>query len=384
MHNKGYVCVIKKYISFFKRVIAVVLLAVAVVFSGCTVGENPDLSTPGLVDEIGDNATPQSSYNAVKPTPIQDPESTLVPYDPVINFTDPYFESVVRDMLGKSIGDILVSDVAGITSIKARVKGIRNIGDIVYFSSLEELDLYGNKINDVTPLAQLSNLRTLNIGKNFNTLYTSGVNSTNGLNLNVLSSLPLLEELYAEDNKISDLSFVESLTQLKILNLANNNLSDVTALSSLSNLETLILSNNKITDLGALSGCVKLTYIDASKNYYEVMDSETLFYTGYGIKDLSFTKNLSSLTYLNVSMNMVTTLESVAKLKSLRSVYADDNYITDISYFKGNASIQLFSVKRNYIKDFSAVTDMKGLTELQYAGNPIADTEPIKKFEMQN
>ncbi|MBQ8164791.1 MAG: leucine-rich repeat domain-containing protein [Clostridia bacterium] len=364
------------------------LLLLLSTMPGCTYDDNPDISTSGIVDKIGEKSTAQNSYNAVKPTPNRDVEniqnSTAAPYDPVINFTDPYFESVVRDLLGKSIGDIKVSDVSSIKTLTARVKGIRNINDIVYFTSLEELDLYGNKISDITPIAQLVNLRVLNIGKNYNTLYSSNSSGTNGINLNILSSLPLLEELYAEDNQISDLSFVEGLSQIKILNLSNNNLTDVTALSNLKNLEKLILLNNKITDLVSLTECVKLNYIDVSNNYYEVMDEQTLFYTGYGIKDLSFAEKLANLTYINVSMNMVSSLESLSKLKELRTIYADDNYITDISYFKDNSNIQLLSVKRNYIKDFNVITSMKTLTELFYIGNPIDNKEPVLKFESQN
>lgn len=372
-----------------KSFILIACFACVICLFGCEEAQNPEISTPGFVDKIGDKATPQSSYNAVKPTPNQNVEniqnSTALPYDPVINFTDPYFESVVRDILGKSIGDIVVSDVSGITTLKARVKGIRNINDIVYFTALEELDLYGNKINDISPLAQLQNLKILNIGKNYNTLYSSGSSSgVNGMNMNTLSSLPLLEELYAEDNKIADLNFVEGLTQLKVLNLSNNNLTDVSALKNLSNLQTLILSGNHITELTSIADCIKLSYIDVSNNYFEVMDSTTQFYTGYGIKDLSFVKKMVNLTYINVSMNMVISLNDLVSLKSLRSVYADDNYITDISYLKGNASIQLLSIKRNYIKDFKVVSGMTALTELYYAGNPVTDMTPLKKFETQN
>ncbi|MBE7065583.1 MAG: leucine-rich repeat domain-containing protein [Ruminococcaceae bacterium] len=375
-------CYIKTKHIWLSKLTMLLLWATALVFifSGCVYDKNPSIKTPGFVDEISNSSTPQSSQNIVKPT-VNPDLSTSQPYDPVINFTDPYFESVVRDMIGKSIGDITVSDVSGIKTIKARVKGIRNISDIVYFSSLEELDLYGNKINDITPLGQLFKLRVLNIGKNYNTLYSG---NSAGLNLNVLSSLPLLEELYAEDNQISDITFVEGLMSLRVLDLSNNGLTDVTSLSKITNLETLIVSKNKLTDLSSVAECSKLAYIDASGNYYEVMDDETYFYTGYGIKDLSFTKKLSNLSYINVSMNMVTSLDPLAKLTSLRSLYADDNYITDIGCLKSNPNIQLLSVRRNYIKDFSVVTGMKALTELFYVGNPVADAAPLKNFELQN
>ena len=389
MHNIDYIKIFKKRILCNKvYALILVLFLFSVVCTGCVYYDNPDISTSDIVDKIGEKTTAQNSYNAVKPTPNQDVEnihnSTAAPYDPVITFTDPYFENVVRDLLGKSIGDIKVSDVTGIKKLTARVKGIRKINDIVYFTALEELDLYGNKISDVSPIAQLTNLKVLNIGKNYNTLYSSNSAGANGINLNVLSSLPLLEELYAEDNQISDLSFVEGLSQLRILNLSNNKLSDVSQLSYLKNLEKLILLNNRITDLLAVSECLKLTYIDVSNNYYEVIDENTMFYTGYGIKDLTFAEKLINLTYINISMNMVNSLESISGLKNLRTIYADDNFITDISYFKDNSNIQLMSIKNNYIKDFAVVDTMKSLTELFYIGNPIEKSEQVVKFELQN
>ena len=152
------------YKSYRKIMFLSVMLFLSIILlAGCSFNDNPDISTSAIVDKIGEKSTAQNSYNAVKPTPNKDVEniqnSTAAPYDPVIYFTDPYFESVVRDLLGKSIGDIKVSDVSTIKTLTARVKGIRNINDIVYFSTLEELDLYGNKISDITPIAQLTNLR---------------------------------------------------------------------------------------------------------------------------------------------------------------------------------------------------------------------------------
>jgi Leucine-rich repeat (LRR) protein len=73
--------------------------------------------------------------------------------------------------------------------------------EILTLTNLTFLNLYNNKIKDVTPIASLTNLTWLDLSK----------------------------------NKIKDVTHIGSLSRLDWLNLNNNNIQDVTPLASLTN-----------------------------------------------------------------------------------------------------------------------------------------------------
>ena len=77
---------------------------------------------------------------------------------------------------------------------------------------------------------------------------------------------------------------------VKILDLANNEITDLDNLSDLSNIEELYLSNNKIGYIDALSNLLKLRILDLSDNL---------------IDDISPIINLPNLEYIDLSGNRI-------------------------------------------------------------------------------
>lgn len=293
-----------------------------------------------------------------------------------ITFKDPYFEDVIRELLGKSLGSIYVSDVSQIKSLTARVKGIRSIEDLRHFTALEELDLYGNKICDLTPLSALTTLKTLNISENYAALQDK--NGGKGMNLSPLSSLVLLERLDAEKNSISDISAVSGLVNLQYLNLRGNAISSVEPLSKLGRLKELQLGMNRIEDASPLSGCTGLNILGLESNGRYVPD-ENNEYSYRGISDMSFVAGLRQLTQLNVSYNIISSLVPVSNLKSLEILDATGNYISDIECLRG-LQIKYLYVAANLISDFSPIEDLPMLRGIGYQGNPIEKAGALEAF----
>ena len=86
------------------------------------------------------------------------------------------------------------------------------------------MSLGNNNISDVSPLAELTQLTSLNL----------------------------------QNNNISDLSPFAELTQLTSLNLQDNNISDVSPLAELTQLTSLVLQRNNISDVSPLVGLINL------------------------------------------------------------------------------------------------------------------------------
>ena len=120
---------------------------------------------PVITANHAEPETTDEPFAIVTDAPTEEPQ-----FEKPVSFSDINFENAVREAIGRQIGSIYPSDLAGITVFSARVRGIVRIDEIVYFSSLEELDLMGNKIIDLSPLSTLTNLKTLNISKNFSVL----------------------------------------------------------------------------------------------------------------------------------------------------------------------------------------------------------------------
>ncbi len=81
------------------------------------------------------------------------------------------------------------------------------------------------------------------------------------------TQLTLLDlEGYWADHNISDITPLAQLTQLRELNLSHNNISDITPLAQLTQLRELDLARNKISDITPLAQLTQLTSLDLNDN----------------------------------------------------------------------------------------------------------------------
>ena len=144
------------------------------------------------------------------------PPSITYSQEEIITFADTNLEAVVRSEIGKTSGeDIYISDVAVITYLDATASEIVNLEGLQYLTNLEELYLDENQISDISSLSGLTNLTTL----------------------------------WLFDNQASDISPLSGLTNLVELDLVGNQISDISHLSGLNNLNMLWLVGNEISDI---------------------------------------------------------------------------------------------------------------------------------------
>jgi len=354
-----------KYCKRGKSFYFTIFVTVAVILaSGCE--RNSDIS-----QHTHSVPTPKSTISVTgiippSPTPSSDEE---------IHFSDVRLENIVRDKIGKNIGPIMRADVENITEFSARVEGILSVGGLQYFTSLEELDLYGNRISDLTPIAGITSLKKLNLGKNYNIL-SGGSSKAKGLDITPLKNLSLLEEIDLSDNMLFDIDALRSMPLLK----------------------NVILTKNRITDISALSGCNNLKYVDLSYNYglnddntergisdlsplYGNSSIETLIANYNIIENLKGIETLVNLKYLDLSVNYVNDVEPISKLPNVETVLLNYNNLVSIEPFKNNEVIKTLDVSQNMITHFDVILTMKNLQELNWAQNNIQNYKPIDKFE---
>ncbi len=98
----------------------------------------------------------------------------------------------------------------------------------------QTLDLFNNKIHDISALAGLSKLENLSLSYNKIS------------DISALAGIKKLKQLYLSSNSITDITALAGLTNLEHLYLPKNNISDISSLADLQNIKILIVENNPL------------------------------------------------------------------------------------------------------------------------------------------
>ncbi|MDM8537373.1 leucine-rich repeat domain-containing protein [Desulfobacterales bacterium HSG17] len=312
----------------------------------------------------------------------------------VVNFLDKNLEAVIREKISKPTGDILASDLLGLTSLVASSKEIQNIEGLQYCKNLRwldlggnqisnisvviglinltNLDLWGNQISDITPVTELNNLIDLNLGYNqisdisdvagLNNLTALRIDSNQINDINVVAGLDKLRYLNCYNNQIKDVSSVAGLSNLTLLDLSDNQISDISAIAGLTNLTEFYLGFNQINDISAIAGLTNLTEFYLSVNQ---------------INDISAMAGLTNLTSFDLYNNQISDISAIAGLTNLTSFDLSNNQISDISAIAGLTNLESFTFFKNQISDISAVAGLINLKYIAFYDNQISDIKPL-------
>ena len=308
----------------------------------------------------GSSHTPEETptiYPMFKTEPICTPSE--LPHEQPLNFCNEDFEKAIREAINLADDKpITIEILNNEKKLDLSEKGLSNISDIsalANLTNLQTLNLSGNKIiSDISALRNLTNLQTLYLSNN----NISDISALGGLtnlteldwsynkniSIGALANLPNLQTLDLSGNGIISIGELGSLPNLQTLNLSGNNISDISALRSLTNLQTLKtlhLSGNKISDISALANLTNLQTLDLSGN---------------GISDIS-------------------ALESLTNLKTLKTLHLSSNKISDISALANLTNLQTLYLSNNNISDVSLLGNLLGLRWLYLGKNKLAEQQ---------
>jgi Leucine-rich repeat (LRR) protein len=212
-------------------------------------------------------------------------------------FPDKNLEAAVRQYVPAKKANqepLTAADVASLAHIEARGKGIKDLTGLDQCAGVGYLDLSGNEITDLTPLAKLGSVMRPKAPKEDT----------------------YLQYLNLAKNKITDLKPLGSLVKLQLLDLSENQVTDLTPLANMKSLNTLYLSQNKVKDLTPLAGLERLW---------------TLYVDGNAVVDIKPVAKLKRLSSLDLRGNPVTDLTPVAALLSLHDLLVDANRVKDLT-----------------------------------------------------
>ena len=210
---------------------------------------------------------PAGLWSAVSNSP-----AAVVPPVAVVAFADSALEAVIRAIVQKPTGDLLPSDLAGITEIQASDRGIHSLDGLQDCVSLIRLGIRGNAVTDLGPLAGLTQLTDLDASSNAIS------------NLQPLADKGRMMNLLLDDNAIHDIGPLQALESLNVLRLNGNQITDIAPVAGCFRLNHLFMAYNQIADLAPLTGLVYLANLDLAGN--AIVDLAPLVAnTGFGSGD---------------------------------------------------------------------------------------------------
>lgn len=242
-------------ITGFVSIVAIIVVCVLVMGLASkknTEGNTEEDSLKTESETEQDNITETDGFVSWKNAGLQDHP---------MDWKDEALEIKMQDITGIYGRDIMLSDVWEMTELdlsyytgkEIQISDITALGEL---KNLRNLDLFGNNIYDIQPLAGLVNLELLNLSL----------------------------------NHVSDVTPLQNLTKLFNLELPGNEITNVEPLADLKNLTVVDLLGNPVTDYSSLSfvTCLMVDEEPEKETVYAGQDVHSIW-TGAGeIKILQY------------------------------------------------------------------------------------------------
>ena len=267
----------------------------------------------------------------------------------IVEIPDRSLAWAIRRTLGLRGGaDITKRAMSRLTNLHANSELFRgrpqptNLSGLEHATNLTHLNLNGNRIADLIPIAGLTNLISLRL---YNNQFSS---------LTPLEGLTSLKSLDLSSNRIDNITSLKGLTNLVELFIQLNEIQDVTPLKNMANLKTLYLSENNVEDITALAGLTNLT---------------RLFLQANSIQDITALKDMTNLETLYLSSNDIediTALEGLTNMKHLHLSY--NRRLRDVSPLVRLVNLEILRLFGCSIEDTTPLADLTADIDIHVSG----------------
>ena len=284
-------------------------------------------------------------------SPVRDPQD--VSPGGIVHIPDPALRSAILRHLKK--GDnyqITVEDMQKIPRRTLNIEGsmVEDLTGIQFSSNLERLWMGRSPISDWSPIANLTNLRSISMWHN---------------------------------KKLSDISPLRRLVNLQILVIHDNSVSDLSPLSELIKLNSLDIGKTPVKDLSPLSGLINLEYIRMDRvnlPMHPLSGLVNMKQIKIWHNDMSSTDwlaNMKELRIVNIGDAENLNLSGFRNKLKLEELYLSENNIVDVTPLAGLPKLRRLSLRENAITDVTPLSKLPNLEWLDIRGNNISDVSPF-------
>ena len=271
-----------------------------------------------------------------------------IPKDEIIVWSDKEVERQVREQAGKSEGDVWLSDLWDIYSIKLEGEEIYSIRDLSVLLNLNRLSLVDTSVTDLSPLAGLKVLFTLRIEGGDSRILDS------------VGQLKYVLELSLEDLQINSLDNLKGLTQMGVLCLYDMPVRDIGTVKYMKDLRKFLAHDTLIDDISPLKNLRELWWL-------EIFNSEVS-----EIPNLRGAKNLTTITLYNNKINRI-----VALPKNLHSLDMRYNNLKSDKNIKTAKNLHILELDYNELEEISEISSLEHLVQLSLSYNNLKEMKPL-------
>lgn len=271
-----------------------------------------------------------------------------------IEFKDKNFETEIRKVINRSSGDIYDLDLEKVATLKIENVEIKQVPELKYFTSLQNLEISSSTISDISSLSNLVNLKDLDLSNN------------KIMDISALKNCTSLDTIDLSGNQITDISPIYGLTDVVKVNISNNSISNVsTSITQLKYLTDLNLSRNRISDNSVFSGMsqLKTLYLNSNK----IVD----------VKPLTGMDKLEEYTMEDNAISKVTTLGDVPVLKKLN---LENNNLTEINFVSKYPWLDELNINYNDVSSLEPLKDNTSLECLKMMYTKVTDVSVLKEL----
>lgn len=234
--------------------------------------------------------------------------------------------------------------------LNLRWSHFNNLESISELVSLKELYLPTGQIVDLHCLRSLTQLRVI-----------SG-HDTIVSDIRPLSNLSKLRTLFLSGAPIKSIAPLSGLTELRTLGLENTAVKDLSALSGMKNLKTVSLSGMRLRSLAPLATLPNLTRLDLD---------------GCEVRDYSPIAELAALQWVDVSRSSFSDLRYISRLSDLWGLRLEGTGVDNLAPLMSLGNLTRIFAAETYISDLAPLSNLRGLEALDISSTPVADLTPI-------
>lgn len=206
----------------------------------------------------------------------------------------------------------------------------KSIKGMEYAENLQYVSLPYQPIEDLSPLANLTKIRYINITGN---------------------------------GKIKDFSFLDKLVNIEELHMRMAKIQNIDALKNFTKLYYLDADSCDISDFSPLSDLVNLKYLNLDKNNFKE-DSAEAFSKLINLEVLNI--NNKSINYaLGIYPKKIESIEPLKNLTKLKEFHATGHDISDISILKNMKDLTTVFLTGNNVQDLSPIDHVKTVNGMQ-------------------
>lgn len=165
-----------------------------------------------------------------------------------------------------------------------------------------------------------------------------------------------VDDLSCVEKGVTTLTGLEQLTALKTLDLRRNQIVNIRPLRNLIRLTSLKLAKNQVAEISTISNLTKMSFLSISENNFDQ-------------KTLNALAQLTVLDTLYLRDNQLTDITALGQMRSLTRLYLSNNQIVDISKLARLKSVKTLHLENNAIVEINALFELNQALDIRLIGN---------------